>query len=65
MTFIESFTLMLALIYSICVLYTSGKKLGSMITSGIVIIAVLERSLLASAHCSVISGGCYLFRFLL
>ncbi|WP_215403314.1 4Fe-4S binding protein [Vibrio gigantis] len=42
MTFIESFTLMLALIYSICVLYTSGKKLGSIITSCILITAVLS-----------------------
>ncbi|MCZ8501457.1 4Fe-4S binding protein [Vibrio lentus] len=64
MTFIESFTLMLALIYSICVLYTSGKKLGSTITSCIIIIAVLSAAywpllIALSLAVVVISSGFY------
>ena len=41
MTFIESFTLILALIYSVCLLYTSGRKFGAMTTSCIFFVALI------------------------
>nr|WP_225874353.1 4Fe-4S binding protein [Vibrio algicola] len=42
MTFIESFTLMLALVYSVSLLYTSGKKLGAAIATIVVLTAALS-----------------------
>ncbi|TVO35713.1 4Fe-4S binding protein [Vibrio algivorus] len=39
MTIIESLTLMLALVYSVSLLYSSGKKLGASITFGILVLA--------------------------
>lgn len=37
MTFIESITLMLALVYSVSLLYTSGKKLGAAVTAVVLV----------------------------